>query len=171
MKKPDHGMPPRFKNPWALRGLIAAVAVLPVMAYLSWTPLSWWSASGFLTYPGTFMRVSDDHYRTCRPWPKAGIGANHRERLASRSGWITGKKDFNLAVLLPQTAQITAIYCGAAPAPSSPAECTNAHCPEGIHAVVDDGVYTRGRGVIFSVRDRTAKPDQRTNVGFWVTWR
>jgi len=171
MEKPDHDTPPRFMNPWILRGLIAAIAALPALAYLSWSPASWWTRSGFLAYPGTFVRLGDNHYRLCRPWPKAGIGANHREQLTVRSGWIAGKKDFNLAVLLPKTAQVTAIYCGAAPAPSSPAECTNAHCPEDIHALVADGIYTSGRGVIFNVRDLTAQPGQRTNVGFWVTWR
>ena len=100
-----------------------------------------------------------------------GRHRRRRQQLAVRSGWITGKKDFNLAVLLPRTAEVTAIYCGAAPAPAAPAECTNAHCPEGLHALVDDGIYTGGRGVIFNIRDLTAKPGQRTNVGFWVTYR
>ena len=171
MEKPDHGTPPRHKNPWALRGLIAAIAVLPVLAYLSWTPASWWTRSGFLAYPGTFVRVSDSRYRLCRPWPKTGIGANHLEQLASRAGWIASRRDFNLAVLLPKTAQVTAIYCGSAPAPASPAECTNSHCSTGIQALVNDNVYTRGRGVIFNFRDLTDQPGQRTNVGFWVTWR
>ena len=170
MEKPKHGLP-RRKNPWILRGLIAAIAVLPPVAYLSWTPASWWERSGFLAYPGNFVRVSDNHYRLCRPWPKAGIAAaDPLAQLASRGGWITGKRDSNFAVLLPRTARVTAIYCGAADAPSPPGECTNAHCPETIHAMVDDSVYTRGRGVIFNVRDLTASPGQRTNVAFWVTW-
>jgi len=170
MEKPEHGLP-RRKNPWILRGLIAAIAALPAIAYLSWTPASWWERSGFLAYPGTFVRLGDNHYRLCRPWPKTGLSADHVEHFAARRGWIAGRQDFNLAVLLPKTAQVTAIYCGAAPAPSAPTECTNAHCPEGIHALVDDSVYTRGRGVIFNIRDLTARPSQRTNVGFWVIWR
>jgi hypothetical protein len=79
--------------------------------------------------------------------------------------------DYNFAVLLPKSAQVTVIYCAAAAAPAVPAECTNAYCPESIRAQADDSLYTKGRGVIFNVRNLTAEPDHRTNVGFWVTWR
>ena len=168
MERPPHNFPGARRNPWIVRGMIAAVAALPVMAYLSWTPASWWERSGFLSYPGNYVRLGDNHYRLCRPWPRTGFGG---ERLSGRTGWVTGKRDDNFAVLLPAAARITAIYCGAAPAQKPLAECTNAHCAEAVRALVDDGVYTRGRGVIFNVRAPQAAPAQRTAVGFWVAWQ
>jgi hypothetical protein len=168
MERPPNQVPGMWKNPWMVRGAIAVIAALPVIAYLSWTPASWWERSGFLTYPGNYVRLADNHYRLCRPWPKAGWAG---QRLSGVTGWITGKGNENLAVLLPAGARITAIYCGAAPAHAALRECTNAHCPESMRAMVDDGVYTNGRGVIFNVRVPQAAPAARTDVGFWVAWK
>jgi hypothetical protein len=168
MERAAHDMPGARKNPWILRGAIAAIAALPVITYLSWTPASPWRQNGFLTYPGNFVRLADNHYRLCRPWPKTGWSG---QNLSGRVGWITGKGNGNLAVLLPAGARITAIYCGAAPAQKPLRECTNAHCAETVRTFVDDSVYTKGRGVIFNVWAPGAPPAQRTDVGFWVAWK
>jgi hypothetical protein len=163
MERPLHDMPGARKNPWIVRGAVLAVAALPIISFLIWTPASWWKQNGFLSYPGTFVRLADNHYRLCRPWPKAGWRG---EQLSGRVGWITGKGNQNLAVLLPAGARITAIYCGAAPAQKPLSECTNAHCPESVRALVDDSVYTKGRGVIFNVWVPQAAPATRTVSGW-----
>jgi hypothetical protein len=161
------------RKPWPLRGLIAAIAVLPLLALMALTPISWWKASGFTSYPGTFVRVGQSDYWLCRPWANASprnfgvAGAN----VTARFGTITGAGQSNFAVLLPRTARITAIFCGDAPASWPLGECSGRHCAVPAQFQIDDGVYTKGRGVMFSVRARAAKPDQRTDVGFWVIWR
>lgn len=63
-----------------------------------------------------------------------------------------------------------ALAATAAPASHALGERTGTHCAVPAHFQIEDIVYTRGRGVTFSVRVRPAKPDQRTDVGFWVAW-
>jgi hypothetical protein len=155
------------------RGLIAAAATLPILALLSFSPMSWWKQSGFTSYPGTFVRVAGDDYRLCRPWSRQFPQTRQDPSLkvTARFGTVLGRQESNFAVLLPKAAQVTAIYCGAAPVSSPLSECSGAHCAEPLKAQVEDGVYTLGRGVIFSIRTKAASPGQRTNVGFWVMWR
>jgi len=153
--------------------LIAAAAPLPILALMYLAPMSWWKASGFLAYPGTYVRISPDNYWLCRPWPRRGLPVpqDSSTHMATRFGSVFGDRQGNFAVLLPQTAEVTAIYCGDA-MPSSPlAECSGTHCAQPANFQIEDGIYTLGRGVTFSVRAKTANPAQRTDVGFWVMWR
>jgi hypothetical protein len=159
------------RKSWSVRWLIAAAAPLPIMALLSFSPVSWWKQSGFESYPGTFVRVGDDDYRFCRPWGKQFPAKDRSIQMTARFGSVTGRQESNFAVLLPQDARVTAIYCGAALAESGLSECSSRRCIPPVHAQVEDGVYTRGRGIVFSFRARAAKPGQRTDVGFWVMWR
>jgi hypothetical protein len=164
-------MPDRPPRP--VRALIAIAAPLPILALMYLAPMSWWKASGFITYPGTYVRVAPDNYWLCRPWPQHALPAvgDASTRVTARFGSVLGARQTNFAVLLPKTARVTAIYCGDAP-PSSPlAECSGTHCAQPALFQVEDGFYTMGRGITFNVRVKTAKPDQRTNVGFWVMWR
>jgi hypothetical protein len=153
--------------------LIAAIAPLPILALMVLAPISWWKASGFIAYPGTYVRAAPDNYWLCRPWPRHALPApqDSSTRMATRFGSVFGAKQSNFAVLLPRSAHVTAIYCGAAP-PSSPlAECSGSHCAQPANFQVEDGIYTLGRGVTFSVRAKTADPDRRTDVGFFVMWK
>jgi hypothetical protein len=161
------------KNPWPVRALIAGVGTLPLLALMAVTPMSWWKQSGFTSYPGTYVRMRSGNYWLCRPWngrmPESRKDA--QTKMTARFGTVTGTKESNFAVLLPRTARVTAIYCGAAPASHTLGECAGTHCALPAHFQVEDGLYTLGRGVIFSVRMRAAKPDSRSDVGFWVAWR
>ena len=116
--------------------------------------------------------MGKNDYWLCRPWAKASPQTFHNTgaHLTARFGTVTGNRQSNFAVLLPDTARITAIFCGDAPASHALGECTRAHCAVPAQFQIDDGVYTRGRGVTFRVRAPSAKPDQRTDVGFWVSW-
>ena len=158
--------------PWLARVLAAIIAAIPILALMNLTPMSWWKQSGFDTYPGTYVRMTGDAYWICKPWngrtPETRKDA--ATKMATAFGTVTGQVESNFAVLLPRTARVTAVYCGAA-APSHPlAECAGTHCAEPAHFQIEDGVYTLGRGVIFSARMKSAKPDQATKVGFWVMW-
>ena len=120
MDKPRHLVCARkpARKSWPVRGLIAAIAALPLLALMALTPISWWKASGFISYPGTFVRVGQGDYWLCRPWAKASprnFGAPGGQ-ITARFGTVTGVRQSNFAGLLPQTARITAIYCGDAPA-------------------------------------------------------
>jgi len=151
----------------------AAAAALPILALMSNAPASWWVQSGFQSYPGTFERVATDNYPLCRPWREADPGA-HREagvHVASRFGAVAGAKQSNFAVLLPKDARVTAVYCGAAPAASPLADCSVIRCPVAAHVQVEDSIFTRGRGLEFSVRRPGAVDGARTDVGFWVYWK
>jgi hypothetical protein len=170
MRAPISLGPKPQRPPWPVRALIAVAAPLPLLALMVLAPLSWWKASGFLTYPGTYVRVAPDNYWLCRPWPRHALPVVRGTLVATRFGSVLGAEQTNFAVLLPQTARVTAIYCGDA-APSSPLlECSGTHCAQPAHFQVEDGIYTLGRGVTFSVRAKTSNPAQRTNVGFWVMW-
>jgi hypothetical protein len=172
MDKPLHLVAATGPIRWPLRWVVAGIAVLPLLALMALTPMSWWKASGFVSYPGTFVRVGDNDYWLCRPWAKRPPQTfqDPRAHLTARFGTVTGNRQSNFAVLLPGTARITAIFCGDAPASHALGECTGSHCAVPAHFQIEDLVYTRGRGVTFSVRARPAKPEQRTDVGFWVAW-
>jgi hypothetical protein len=151
----------------------AAAAALPILALMSNAPASWWVQSGFQSYPGTFVRIAEESYPLCRPWREPDPGA-HREagvHVAARSGMLAGKAQTNLAVLLPKNAEVTAIYCGAAPDAAPLKDCSVLKCPMAAHMQFEDSVFTRGRGVEFSVRNLGAAADARARFGFWVLWR
>ena len=135
--------------------------------------MSWWMQSGFIDYPGTYVRVSPDDYWLCRPWggQLPGSRQDATTHVTSRFGSVTGAAQGNFAVLLPDKARIVAVYCGAAPASQPLAECAGKHCAIPTHFQVEDGLYTKGRGITFSVRAHTTDPAQRSDVGFWVVWR
>lgn len=158
---------------WTTRFFVAAIAAVPIIALMSTTPESWWKQSGFETYPGTYVRMTDDNYPLCRPWRDPVPGA-HREagvHLTTRFGMLSGSYERNFAVLLPGDAKVTGIYCGMAPARQTLKDCSVVRCPVNGHIQVEDSIYTRGRGVIFSFRNHDAKPGQPTQVGFWVMWK
>ena len=151
----------------------AAVAALPILALISQTPASWWVQSGFETYPGTFERIATDRYPLCRPWREPDPGA-HQEKgvhVATRFGAVTGGTEANFAVLLPKNAQVTAVYCGMAPEPLLLKDCSVLKCPAAARIQVEDSVFTRGRGLEFSVRQKAVPAGMKANVGFWVFWR
>jgi hypothetical protein len=58
----------------------------------------------------------------------------------------------------------------ATPAFHALGEYARTHCAVPAQFQIEDGVYTMGRGATFSVRAPSAKPDQRTDFGFWVAW-
>jgi hypothetical protein len=159
------------KKPLLLRSLIAIAATAPILALMSYTPGSWWRRNGFTDYPGTFVRVSENDYRLCRPW--GGARPPHKDpalRVTGRLGSVAGGEEANFAVLLPASAHIDAIYCGAAPSPAPLQECSGNRCAAAMHIIVDDGQYTRGRGVILGFEARKADPGRQIAVGFWVLW-
>ena len=172
MDKPLHLVAAARPIRWPLRWVLAGIAVLPLLALMALTPISWWKASGFTSYPGTFVRIGQNDYWLCRPWAKR-VPQTFQDpgaHLTARFGTVVGTKQSNFAVLLPDTARITAIFCGDAPAAQALGECTGSHCAVPAQFQIDDGIYTRGRGVMFSVRARPANSEQRTDVGFWVAW-
>ncbi|HWC62156.1 MAG TPA: hypothetical protein VG501_00940, partial [Rhizomicrobium sp.] len=70
---------------------------------MSFTPDSWWRRNGFSEYPGTYVRLSDNDYRLCRPWggPAGGSRPPHRDaalRISERRGELEGGKEANFAV-------------------------------------------------------------------------
>ena len=158
---------------WATRFFVWAIAALPIIALMSTTPMSWWKQSGFESYPGTYVRMTDDNYPLCRPWRDPIPGAHKQAgvNVSTRFATLNGAFEKNLAVLLPYNAQVTGIYCGMAPADAPLAGCSPIHCPVGAHIQVEDSIYTRGRGVIVTFRNRDARPNQPTKVGFWVMWK
>src|SRR6202000_746140 len=106
-------------------------------------------------------------YPLCRPWRDPIPGA-HQEagtHLTTRFGTLNGGFEHNFAVLLPPNAQVTAIYGATAPAGKPLADCSVLKCPVPAHAQVEDSIYTRGRGVIFSFRNKDAKPGNSTKGG------
>jgi hypothetical protein len=176
MERPAHHPVPgaeRRKSRWLLHGLVGALALAPILALMSFTPDSWWRRNGFTEYPGTFVRVSDNDYRLCRPWGAGGSQPPHRNpalRMTERQGSVLGGAEANFAVLLPKSAHIDAIYCGAALSPAALSECSGKSCAEPMRIIVDDGQYTGGRGVILGFQAGRAKPRERIAVGFWVLW-
>ena len=132
---------------WSTRVLVAAIAAAPILALMSTTPESWWKQSGFETYPGTYVRMTGDNYPLCRPWRDPVPGA-HKEKgvhVTTRSGVLEGGFESNFAVLIPQNARVTAIYCGAAGAAAPLSDCSVIRCPVPAHIQMEDSIYTRGR--------------------------
>jgi hypothetical protein len=153
--------------------LIAALASLPLLALMSRTPASWWVQSGFETYPGTYVRMTNDNYGLCRPW-REPVPGTHKEpgvHVTTRFGDITGGIESNFSVLLPATAHVTAIYCGTGRGAGPLSECSVLKCPVPAHAQLEDSLFTRGRGIEFSFRAKTTDPGQKTRVGYWILWK
>ena len=165
--------PDRFFRPTPAHLLIAILASLPLLALMSRTPASWWVQSGFETYPGTYVRMTSDNYGLCRPWREPTPGAHRSQGLhvTSRFGELSGAEESNFAALIPANAHVTAIYCASAPATSPLADCSVLRCPMPMHIQVEDSIFTLGRGVVFSFRNKAARPGQQTKVGFWIEWK
>ena len=158
---------------WTTRAFVAAIAAVPILALMETTPESWWKQSGFETYPGTYVRMTDGNYPLCRPWRDPVPGA-HKEagvHVSTRFAALDGAFEKNLAILLPGDAEVTGIYCGMAEAKAPLAGCSVIHCPVNAHIQVEDSIYTRGRGVIVTFRNRQARRGQPTKVGVWVMWK
>jgi hypothetical protein len=173
----DHPVRDRLMKPeqrrWSTRLYGAFAALLIAGASLFLAPPTWWARSGFETNPGTFERKFAADYPLCASWP-AGSGTApklHFAQIAARTGTLNGAEEKNFAVLLPKTALVTAVYCAAAPRSGALQECSSARCTPPTSALVEDNLFTNGRGIIFSFRNKAMNPDDHAHVGFWVAWR
>jgi len=173
----DHPVRGTLRRPdgsrWLPRLVALAAACAVAIIFMLLPPPSWWAGSGFGSDPGNFIRKHAIDYPLCAAWPAGSIAMPRlsTSHVESRTGLLNGADEGNFALLLPKSARVTAVYCASA-APSHPlSECSLTRCAPPVRALVEDNLYTHGRGIIFSFRNRTARADPSTHVGFWVVWR
>lgn len=157
---------------WLPRLMALAAAGVVAVIYMLLPPQSWWAGSGFDTDPGNFVRKHAIDYPLCAAWP-TGSGTMPRlnaSHVTSRIGLLRGANESNFALLLPRSAQVTAVYCASASSSRAMSECSLTRCAPPVRALVEDNLYTHGRGIIFSFKNRAARADPSTHVGFWVVW-
>lgn len=172
----DHPIRAMLRRPdgprWLPRLAALVIAGLAAVIITIMPPPSWWAGSGFDTDPGNFIRKHAIDYPLCAAWPpgSTALPRLNAVRVASRTGLLRGADESNFALLLPKSAQVTAVYCAASAPSRALSECSLTRCAPPVRALVEDNLYRHGRGIIFSFRNRAAHADPSTHVGFWVVW-
>ncbi|TWB45782.1 hypothetical protein [Nitrospirillum pindoramense] len=160
---------------------LAFTACFALMSVL--VPDPWWMRAGLPSYPGQFQRFNQSDYPVCQAWTdyegrsrvardlhRPGV---HVTRVTTRGAVRQGAEQ-DLAVLLPQSAKVTAIYCGISRPGTGKAtieECSRGGCGTGVSAFVEDSAYVKGRVLTLAMYTRTAGPEDGVTGHFWIAWR
>ena len=155
---------------WVVKIFLAvsalAFAVFVVNTLLS--PPHWWQLSGLETDPGNFVARRPIDYPVCAPWKDRAADFARRERQmteAVTAPAIGGGDAINLGVLLPKNARVMKIYCA-----TGPAECSWKKCNPPLTFLAMDSLYTKGRALIMTMSNQSARKSQRTQVHLWLLW-
>ncbi|MDG3444346.1 hypothetical protein [Nitrospirillum amazonense] len=146
-------------------------------------PVPWWIRAGMPSYPGQFRGFNQPDYPVCQAW----TDYQGRSRLArdlhgpgvhvtevTTRGAVRQGAEQDLAVLLPQAAKVTAIYCGITrpgAVKTTVEECSRGGCGTGVSAFVEDSAYVKGRVLTLAMSTRSAGPEDSVTGHFWIAWR
>jgi hypothetical protein len=166
---------------WGLRLAIALIAIGFGFLYMrEISPTPWWRTAGLDSDPGDFIRKLTISYPICRPWQADKMGTGlaadaHAKLLHVTRGMtavpVTVGDPQSIGFRLPGTATVLRAYCGVSVKGGPVRECSPQACSAPVRAVVTDDLYTRGRTLVFTMKNRGSARAPRPRVTLWLVWK
>lgn len=144
------------------------------------SPEPWWRTAGLASDPGDFIRKLAVSYPVCRPWQaragRAGLASDRQDKAlhvvqgGTAEPVVKGDPE-SIGFRIPKSAQVLRVYCGVSAGARPAQECSQDACGMPIRAIVTDDLYTRGRTLVFTLKNRARSAAPPPDVTLWLVWK